>query len=173
MYLFYKLNFDCFIIKFFPGEFVMNFVKIALILSALVIFILACDQTPTVNNSANITANNAQAGNGNVSNSMPINGAQEVNENDLAAGRKIYMEICANCHKEEGTGGKRTIEDKTINAENFTSESAKKESDEEYMKYIKEGVPGEGMPAFKDKLNDDQIRNVIAFIRREFQGNKQ
>lgn len=147
----------------------MNFLKIALVCLVLTIFILACDQTPAGNNTANQTANRTAQTNANGNSNMPVNIPPEVAQDGTASGRKIYMEVCANCHKENGTGGKVTIEGKTINAENLANDHAKKESDEEFTKYIKNGIPDEGMPAFKDKLSDEEIKNVISFIRKEIQ----
>ena len=152
----------------------MKLLKVALICSALAVFIFACSQTPTGNNTANNSANkptnNKAENNSNVFSNMPVNIPPEVKQDETASGRKIYTEICANCHKEDGSGGKVTIEGKTINAENLTTDKMKKMADAKYVEYIKNGVPDEGMPAFKDKLNDEQINNVIKFIRTEFQG---
>lgn len=149
----------------------MRFLKIALIGLALIIFIMACDQTPTGSNSANSNANkaanNSAANNANAISGMPVNAPQETAQTETERGRKIFMEICANCHKEDGTGGKVTIEGKTLNPDNLTTEKMQKMSDEKYVDYIKNGVPDEGMPAFKDKLNDAEIQSVISFIRNE------
>lgn len=152
----------------------MRLLKIALICSALAVFIFACNQTPTgnntANNSANRPANSTVENNANVFSNMPVNIPPDVRQDETASGRKIFTEICANCHKEDGTGGKVTIEGKTINADNLTTDKMKNMADAKYVEYIKNGVPDEGMPAFKDKLNDEQINNVIKFIRTEFQG---
>jgi mono/diheme cytochrome c family protein len=47
----------------------------------------------------------------------------------------------------------------------------KKMDDAKYFRVIKEGIIDEGMPAYKDKLSDDEIRDVVKFIRRDFQKN--
>lgn len=152
----------------------MKLLKIAFICSALAVFIFACNQTPTGNNTAGSSANKPAANtaqtNANVFSNMPVNIPTDVKQDENASGRKIYTEICANCHKEDGTGGKVTIEGKTINAENLTTDKMKNMADAKYVEYIKNGIPDEGMPAFKDKLNDEQIGSVIKFIRTEFQG---
>ncbi|HSK74205.1 MAG TPA: cytochrome c [Pyrinomonadaceae bacterium] len=152
----------------------MRFLKIALVISALFLFILSCDQAPTGNNAANNSAvtgttNNANGNNANVFNNMPVNIPPDVAQDETASGRKIFMEICSNCHRENGTGGKITIEGKTINPDNLTTDKMKKMADEKYVDYIKNGVPDEGMPAFGDKLSDAEIQNVISFIRKELQ----
>lgn len=159
----------------------MKFLKIAFICLALAIFVIACNQTPTTNNNAgnttanttaNTSANNMTANNANVFSNVPVNVPQDITQSGTASGRKIFMEVCANCHKEDGTGGKVTIEGQTINAENLASAHAAKESDAELFDYIKNGVPDEGMPAFKDKLSDAEIKNVVQFIRAEIQNKK-
>jgi len=45
---------------------------------------------------------------------------------------------------------------------------AMRHPDSDFEKQIKEG--GDGMPAFKDKLNQQQVDELIKFIRAEFQG---
>jgi mono/diheme cytochrome c family protein len=152
----------------------MRFLKIVLVISALFLFISSCDQAPTSSNTANNSAvsgtnNNADGNNANVFNQIPVNIPPEVAQDETASGRKIFMEICSNCHREDGTGGKITIEGKTINPDNLTTDKMKKMADEKYVDYIKNGVTDEGMPAFKDRLSDAEIQNVISFIRNELQ----
>lgn len=156
----------------------MRFLKIVLIISVLFLFIWSCAQAPTANNSANNSAagettnaakNPGGGDNANVFNQIPADVPPAVAQNDTASGRKIFMEVCSNCHREDGTGGKITIEGKTINPDNLTTDKMKKMTDEKYFDYIKNGVPDEGMPAFKDKLSDAEIQNVISFIRGELQ----
>jgi mono/diheme cytochrome c family protein len=88
---------------------------------------------------------------------------------ELAGGRSLYSQNCAACHKEDGTGGKMTIEGKSINADDLTSEKIKKFTDEKISGYIINGVVDEGMPAFKDKLTEAQIREVVNYVRRGIQ----
>ncbi len=88
---------------------------------------------------------------------------------ELAGGRALYSQNCAACHKEDGTGGKMTIEGKTLNVDDLTSDKIKKFSDEKISGYIINGVPDEGMPAFKDDLTEAQIREVVLYVRRGIQ----
>ncbi len=139
----------------------MKFLKLSLVLSAIALFIFACSENKTANtNTTNIVVTNANT----ATNAQPTAPADV-----LADARKIYTDKCVKCHKEDGTGGKVTIEDKTINADNFTTDKMAKMADEKYFDYIKNGVPDEGMPAFKNQLTDEQIKNVVKFIRAEFQ----
>ena len=55
---------------------------------------------------------------------------------------------------------------KNLNAEDLTSEKMKKLPDSKLFEYISEGVPDEGMPAFKGRLSEDQISSAVAYIRK-------
>lgn len=140
----------------------MKFLKLSLVLSALALFVFACSENQPANtNTTNIVVTNA--------NKPAINTQPTAPADVLADARKIYTDKCVKCHKEDGTGGKSTIEGKTINADNFTTDKMAKMADEKYFDYIKNGVTDEGMPAFKDQLSDAQIKDVVKFIRAEFQ----
>lgn len=137
----------------------MNFLKTAIIFSVLAIFILACTQTDTPETVNNNTANEP-------TNLTPANTATP---DELASGGKLYKEQCAKCHKEDGTGGEVEIEGKKLKADNLTTDKMKKMPDEKYIKYIVEGIPDEGMPSFKDILTDDEMKEVVKYIREEIQ----
>ncbi len=141
----------------------MKFLKIALVLSANLLFIIACNQTQTIN--TNITGNTAAVTNSNISIATPAPA-----EDELASARKIYSEQCVKCHKEDGTGGVSIINGKRIKAQNFTSDRQKKEPDSEYIEVIENGEEEDGMPAFKGKISDDDIKNLVKLIRKDFQG---
>jgi mono/diheme cytochrome c family protein len=87
----------------------------------------------------------------------------------MAAGRKIYNQNCAACHKVSGTGGKMEFNGKTIDPEDLTSEKIKNTPDDKLYGYIISGFPDDGMPAFKDKLKEPEIREVVRYIRAEIQ----
>lgn len=132
--------------------------KSVLIFIFSALFLIACNRaenpTATINGSssaANTTAQTAQV------------------DEKLIAARKIYDESCIKCHKADGTGGAVDIEGKKYKAPNFTSERQKKESDAEYLDIIENGETGEGMPAFKGKISDENIKNLVKYIRNEFQ----
>ncbi len=142
----------------------MKFLKLALIFVALTLFIIACAQNNSTN--TNVTNNAAVLINTNViPQSLPTT-------DELAATRKIYSEKCVNCHKENGTGGISEIDGKKIKAPNFTSERMKKDPDSDFIEAIENGAKEDGMPAYKGKLTDDEIKNLVKFIRSEFQGKK-
>jgi mono/diheme cytochrome c family protein len=135
--------------------------KIAFILSVSAFCLAACGEA--ANNATNTTVNSPAAA-ANTSAAQP-----SAMIDDLAEAREIYTTSCSNCHKEDGTGGKINIDGKTIKADDLTTEKMKKMSDAKYIDYIENGVPDEGMPAFKDKLNLRQIKDVVKFIRADLQ----
>lgn len=88
---------------------------------------------------------------------------------ELTASRAIYQEYCVGCHKPNGVGGDGLFQGKKVKVPNYRSEGAMKASDEKLADYITNGEDGE-MPAFKDKLTPEQIKGMVNFIRKEFQG---
>lgn len=146
----------------------MKVLKFVFISFFIALFIFACSQnetskTNTANVSAN-TTNTANIANSNVNVQIP-----DAINNEMAAAKKIYSEKCASCHKENGTGGKTDFDGTIINAEDLTTEKQKKESDKDYIEAIEKGFPEDGMPAFKGKLTPQEIKDVVAYIRKEIQ----
>ena len=144
----------------------MKIFKVWLFAAALGLFVLACSENKTAtSNQSNAVVTNANTTAAAPAASPSIAPAA----NETAEAQKIYNQNCANCHKEDGTGGKKEIDGETINVDNLTTEKMKKMADDKYIGYIKNGVPGEGMPAFKDRLTDAQITSVVKYIRTEIQ----
>lgn len=146
----------------------MKFIKISVIVIFSLLFIAACGETATnVNTTTTNSANAAR----NPANTTAPAGTPAITEvatnddSDSGGGKEIYATNCMICHKEDGTGGKVTVSGKTLDAENLTEDKFKKMPDEKLMGYVKNGIPDEGMPAFKDKLTDEQIKAVLAHVR--------
>jgi mono/diheme cytochrome c family protein len=135
----------------------MNRTKTAvLILSALGMYAACAGERPAANN----TSVNSAA-------KTPPLPAATVDE--LASGKKVYETNCMICHRENGTGGRVTIEGKNIKPENLTEDKFKKMPDAKLISYIMEGVEDEGMPAFKSKLSEGEMRDVVKYIRAALQ----
>jgi len=83
----------------------------------------------------------------------------------LASGKELYALNCMICHRDTGKGGKLTLEGKTINPDDLTSAKMKAMSDEKLTGYVVNGIEDEGMPSFKGKLTDEEIKSVIAHVR--------
>jgi mono/diheme cytochrome c family protein len=139
----------------------LNIIKLFVLAAATAAFAVGCSTTaPTANQTANSSAPKTPA----AANTSPGN-VVAVQPQQSASGKELFAENCQICHKENGTGGKVTIKGKNLNAENLTEDKFKKASDEKLMGYIQNGVPDEGMPAFGDKLSDDQVVSIVAHIR--------
>jgi len=86
----------------------------------------------------------------------------------LAEAVGIYAKDCHECHGTEGKGGRVKLDDgTTIRVPTLREGHALRHPNSEYVKQIMQG--GDGMPAFKDKLSQAQIDDLVSYIRREFQ----
>ena len=98
--------------------------------------------------------------------------APPISQTQIVNGRNTFLRTCAACHGADAKGLPN-------NGKNLTaSEFVRSQTDEQLLRYVIEGrvVPGGvsmpprgGFP--EDQLTDDQIRDVIAYIRR-FPGNR-
>lgn len=86
---------------------------------------------------------------------------------EFAATRAVFKQHCAECHGDNGAGGKVQIAGREIKVPNLTGEHARKPTDERIAAKISEG--DDEMPAFKDKLTPQQVQDLVRFIRKEFQ----
>jgi mono/diheme cytochrome c family protein len=94
-----------------------------------------------------------------------------VTKGDPTKGKEKFQQICASCHGPEGHGdgpAAAALNPKPRNLSDATYVSTL--TDEHLFKTIKEGGASVGksplMPAWGSTLSDDDIRNVIAFIRQ-------
>jgi len=86
----------------------------------------------------------------------------------IAAGKKIYDTQCVNCHGEAGKGDGKMAASITTGPK--PSDLTDKEwkhgsSDGEIFTLIKEGSKGTGMRGYGTKLKDDDIWNVVNYLR--------
>ena len=134
----------------------MNAIKLGVVLAGTLFLITACQQpaSNTANTSANV-------------NSRPGETAKPAATVDvIAEAKEIYATNCMICHKENGTGGPVTIDGKKLKPDDLTSEKIKLMTDEKLIGYVTNGVIDEGMPAFKGKLSEDEIKLAVAHVRR-------
>lgn len=80
---------------------------------------------------------------------------------DSQAGAALYKTKCAMCHGAEGKGD--TAMGKSLKLKDFSSDDVQNVHDSE-MKTLIENGKGK-MPAFKGKLTDKQIGDLIQFVR--------
>ena len=152
----------------------MRFLKIGLLLSAAGIFAFACGggggaQDNSTNRTATTVRNQNAASTSNSTTTTDAQPTATAATDELAEARAIYLETCVKCHKEDGSGGEATFQGKKVKVPSYKSPGAIKASDDKLYDYIANGEEGE-MPAFKDRLSEAQMRDLVKFIRREFQG---
>lgn len=133
----------------------MKYIKLAIVLTAAALFVIACSNSATSPNTANTAAINKPA-------ATP---APAATPDEVAMGRDLYAKNCAECHKESGKGGKVTVDGKTLDPDDITTAKMAAKPDDKLTEYIVNGFPDDGMPAFKDKLTPDQIKAVIKHVR--------
>jgi mono/diheme cytochrome c family protein len=83
---------------------------------------------------------------------------------DLAKGKSVYVDKCLKCHGEKGKGDGPKAEDLEKKPADYTDKAKMaKFTDEDLKKVVKEGK--KPMPAYGKKLTEDQINDVIAYVR--------
>jgi len=77
------------------------------------------------------------------------------------SGADTYKARCAMCHGDDGTAN--TPAGKMFKAASFSDPAIVKIADADRIPIVKKGK--DKMPAFGDKLTDDQIKSVLEYIR--------
>jgi mono/diheme cytochrome c family protein len=78
-----------------------------------------------------------------------------------SAGAATYKAKCAMCHGPDGTAA--TPMGKMMKIPSFKSPAAVKKTEAQYIAITKDGMGR--MPAYKGKLSDAQIKEVVSYIR--------
>jgi mono/diheme cytochrome c family protein len=131
------------------------------ITSTLGIFALAVLALGCNNETSSTTNSNPQSRSANSAAATP-------SVDELAAAGQRYQKLCMGCHGEQGEGGTKTIEGKTLKVPSLKTGHAIEHSDQQLVKQVLNG--GDGMPAFKDKVSTAEAAELVRFVRREFQG---
>lgn len=126
------------------------------------VLIYAC--TPSANNSNGIATNVASTTNSlSTANSAPP--SNTAGGDELAAGRDLYNKSCSKCHKETGEGGPTVVDGRKLKPANLTDDRRKRMSDQKIIDTMVQGIEDDGMPSFKDKLSDAEMREIVHYIR--------
>ncbi len=129
----------------------------------MTILCVACNNTPSNNlqtsNNINLQTTSATK--------PAVAPLSSESPDDVAVGRADYAQFCIRCHKPDGAGGLFELEDgKKLKIPSLREGPALKLSDQELSKQINNG--GDGMPAYKNKLDQKRIDELIRFIHKEF-----
>ncbi len=82
---------------------------------------------------------------------------------DLDRGKSVYMEVCKTCHGVDGRGaGTMKLNPP---AADLTSPRVQGKLDAGLFKSVHDGRKNTAMGAWKYALSDDEIRDVIAYVR--------
>ena len=140
---------------------------VIVIIAAAALMLAACDDSNSNGNFSTNTTVNQRASNSAASAGGSANTSATPDE--FAAARAVYAQECLRCHQAEGQGG--VFEEpglKPLEVPSLREGHALDHTDARLARQITNG--GEGMPAFKTRLKPEQIKQLVAFIRREFQG---
>jgi mono/diheme cytochrome c family protein len=118
---------------------------------------------------SNISSNSGSTAAVNNSNApkAPVN--TSTTATDTSAGHDLYAKHCAECHKESGEGGEVVVDGRKMKADNLTDDRRKRLTDEKMIKVMVDGIPDEGMPSYKDKMSEAEMREVVKYVRVDLQ----
>ncbi len=87
---------------------------------------------------------------------------EDVIEGDASEGKAIYAANCAECHGETGQG---------ISAPSLGDQALLTHASDHFLRYaIVNGRDGTPMKRFADKLSDEEINSVVAYLRSQSAG---
>lgn len=135
----------------------MKLISLALTCVAIALAASACTETATPTNT-----NTSRAA------ASPAAPVATATPDPLATARANFAKHCEPCHGPTGEGGLVKVENKQIKVPSLKAEHAIKHTDDQIMKRITNGE--EEMPAFKDKMTQAEIADMVKFVRKEFQG---
>ncbi len=81
------------------------------------------------------------------------------------SGRAIYLESCQSCHGSTDKGDSDVAAYLTPPPANLSAKSTQAKTDAELRKIILEGRPGTAMASFDGAFEEDQLIDLIAYLR--------
>jgi mono/diheme cytochrome c family protein len=132
----------------------MKLISLALLCVAIALVAFACTETPTTTNTN--TSRTAASP------------AATATPDPLAGAQANFTKNCEPCHGPKGEGGLVKVDNKQIKVPSLKSDHAIKHTDDQIAKMITNGE--EAMPAFKDKMSQPEIADMVKFVRHHFQG---
>jgi len=74
------------------------------------------------------------------------------------AGQQLFSLSCAGCHGLDGRGGEH-------GPNIATTSEVQRLGDRDILRIVRDGIPGAGMPAFRSKFDDAQLKAVLSYVR--------
>ena len=85
----------------------------------------------------------------------------------LKIGGDLFNQNCVVCHGEQGRGNGPAAANLSIKPPDYGNGHLDIHTDGDIFYWIQNGISqGSPMPAFKDKLTDDQIWHLVNYVRR-------
>ncbi len=106
--------------------------------------------------------------------SGPVSAQSAAQNGDAEKGETVYIKRCLQCHGDEGDGLGPAAERLNPPPRDFTLGLYKIKSsafdadlpnDEDLFRMVRDGMPGTAMPGWSDLLSEQEIRDVIAYIK--------
>ena len=135
----------------------MKLISFVLACIAIALVVSACTETSTPTNT-----NTSRAA------ASPAAPAATATPDPFATARANYTKNCEPCHGPNGEGGPVKVDNKQIKVPSLKSAHAAKQTDDHITHMITNGE--EQMPAFKDKMSQAEIADLVKFVRKEYQG---
>ena len=96
---------------------------------------------------------------------IPVGPADRETSMSLAAGKNVYDADCASCHGADGRTPTAAGRGMLPPAVALDSDNVQSYSDRELFSIIRDGVRFTGMPGFAGTETDDQIWDVVDYLR--------
>lgn len=80
-------------------------------------------------------------------------------------GERIYQQHCAGCHGTSGDGLGPDIKELIVPPANFLAPKSRTKTDMDLYLAVKQGVLFSPMHGWADRLSDQEIRDVLRYIR--------
>lgn len=91
--------------------------------------------------------------------------ASTVPSPQIGQGRLVYEQHCADCHGLQGRGDGKMAISLSPRPGNLISAQTSAKSDQDLLKIIANGKRRTAMPAWKDRLSEQEQLAVLAYIR--------
>ncbi len=103
-----------------------------------------------------------------ISSSLWFSITQQAAFGDVArteSGKKVYEQHCVLCHGPSGKGNGPLAAELHTKPADLTSQKVRRSPDGQLLSSIRDGKPGTAMPAWKNDLHEEQILDVLAYVR--------
>jgi mono/diheme cytochrome c family protein len=87
------------------------------------------------------------------------------NQGPFDRGKMIYQSRCLECHGAEGRGDGEKASSLSPRPGSLVSAATSAKSDRDLLRTIQHGKPRTAMPAWKDILTEEEIGEVLQYVR--------